>query len=629
MIGEFCPSCGKFVRAPGCYQHIPKCEEQKKANSKLISNLNPVVKETQKRRDLAKKEHGYSNLHSVQDYLDELNHQLVELGLKPKKEKMEDELGFTPGFYRFVGLGIPNDYLHPLPMKTRTIINDMRSKTGLSLDTAQSFYTPMDNMYGTASGRDVWYDHGRVPLSHLEVLSSKRLGALFTACNRPAVDILDNGYDFVKVDDPDGDPVDNSKVSVVRTWERKVFFHRKLMDIVDFNGRSGLGLLMAEKYLREEQGQMSWHKKAPNTKPERFVTFSAYYMTPNNVYQPNHLDYDKQKWNFTGGLHAASNFHHSRVYVYEGLREPLGLRGLALGEISWTAWMCYLNTQYYILKSLAQLGIVTVGINVDREFPTVAETTQYLALLKTMRANNFYILGRGAMLKVENAAGKLGSGIRDFMEFLKEDISAACVFPKNQMFGRAEGGGLEGAGAIVSKEDYIASNLSVKQSKIKHPIMWILQEMCGFDGLDNLIPRFNIDLHKSAEQRFKEQLMKEQVEQTKMMTEQMKLQQPLFKKQLKLQKEMADVQLKMLKSNPEQLLQQSSEDEENLEEKKIKKPEGDFTTDFQILRWRYDMLAHQYIENDKLLRYMNSNAKTFKGVFERETEANKRLFLKK
>ena len=623
-MGEFCPYCGVFVRAPGHYQHIPKCKENQKANKTLISNLTPM-KDAQKRRDLAKKEHGYSNLHSTQDYLDELNYEMEKLGLKPSKEKEVDELGFTPGFYRFIGLGLPNDYLHPLPSRTRTLIDDMRAP--LKFDTGQSFYTPLDNMYGTATGSDTWYDHGRVPVSHLEVLSTKRIGALFTACNRPAVDILDNGYEFVKKNDPDGDPVDNSKTQVVRKWEDNVSFQRKLMEIVEFDARSGLGFLMADKYLRESSGPLSWAKQAPSTKPESFTTFSSYYMTPNNIYQPNVLDYKKQKWNFTGGLHAASDFHHSRVYVYEGLREPLGLRGLALGELCWTANMCYLNVQYYILKSLAQLGIVTVGINVDREFPTVAETAQYLGLLKTMRANNFYVLGRGARLSVENAAGKLGGGIRDFMEFLKEDQSAAWVFPKNQLFGRAEGGGLEGAGAIVSKEDYIASNLSVKISKIKGPIMRILTEMAGFTGLDNLIPRFNIDLHKTSEQRFKEQLMKEQVEQTTMMTEQMKLQQPLFKKQLKLQKEMADVQFKMLKTNPEALLQQSKKDEENLEEKETK-PKGDLTTDFQVLKWRYDMLANQYIENDKLLRYMNANAKTFKGVFERENEAYKRLFLK-
>ena len=544
-------------------------------------------------------------------------------GLKTGNE--EDELGFSKGFFKFVGLKTPQDYLYPPSNAIQTRINDMRK-----MDTAQSFYTPLDNMYSTGTGKDTWYDFGRVPVSHLEVLSSKRVGALFTACNRPAVDIFDNDWEWVKRNDPEGDAIDiykNKELEKLQGWMDDIRFKRKLMDIVDFDARTGLGHLVVDKYLHEPRLALNWQKQAPKTHPESFVTFSSYFMTPTNNYQPNHLDYDRSKWNFTGGLNGAFNIHHSRVFVYEGLREPMGLRGIALGELCWTAWMCYLNIQYYILKGLAQLGTVTVGISVDREFPTTAETTQYLALLKTMRANNFYVLGRGAQLHVENAAAKLGGGIKDFMEFLKEDISAATVFPKNQMFGRPEGGGLAGAGAVVSKEDYLASNLSPKQSKIKPDMMWILRNMCGFSGLEGIIPRFKIDLHKTQEQRFKEQLMKEQVSQTEMMTEQMELSQGLFKKQIKLQKEMADVQLKMLQDNPEQLLQQSDKDEENLEEKK---PQAkDFTSDFAVLNWRLDLLKRQYVQNDTLLKYINSNAQIIHSTLDNENEAFKRLFLKR
>jgi hypothetical protein len=552
-------------------------------------------------------------------------------GLKPKREKNVDELGFTPGFYRFVGLGVANDYLHPLRSDMQKRVTDMRQKSRLTMDAAQSFYTPIDDMYGTPSGGDTWYDYGRVPVSHLEVLASKRIGVLFAACNRPATDIMDNGFDIVKTSDPDGDAIVDGQMEPVINWMQKqpIQFNRKIMDIVDFDARSGLGFFIVDKYLKEKSGPASWSKQAPNTKPESITTFSSYYMTPNNTYQPNRLDYDKQKWNFTGGLHAASNLHHSRVYVYEGLREPLGLRGLALGELAWIASMCYLNIQYYILKSLAQMGTMTVGINVDREFPTVPETTQYLALLKTFQANNFYVLGRGAQLQVASVGDKIGAGVQSFMEFLKEDQSAAWVFPKNQLFGRSEGGGLDGAGAIVSKEDYIASNLSVKQSKVGPVIKWILQDMCGFAGLENKTIRFNIDLHKTSEQRMKEQLMKEQVTQTEMMTEQMKLQQPLFRKQIQLQKEMADVQLEMMKREPMKLLEMSMKDEENTDEKTTKpKGKSDFAQ-MSYLKAKYDMLMWQYTENDKLLGYMNSNAKIITKKHAQENEAYKRLFLKK
>ena len=245
-MGQHCPHCGDFIKSPGHYQHIPKCEEIHNSSKNLLLNLKST-KLSQKGREKAKKEHGYSNLKSVNDWLAELSENLEKAGLKPTKEKFEDELGFTPGFYRFVALGAPNDYHHPIHSKTRGLIDDMRQKTGLRVDTAQSFYTPADDMYGTATGSDTWYDHGRVPVSHLEILASKRSGALFTACNRPAVDIMDNGYDFVKVSDPDGNPVENPTIELVQGWERKVKFHRKIAEIVDFDARFGLGFLMADK----------------------------------------------------------------------------------------------------------------------------------------------------------------------------------------------------------------------------------------------------------------------------------------------------------------------------------------------------------------------------------------------
>jgi hypothetical protein len=195
------------------------------------------------------------------------------------------------------------------------------------------------------------------------------------------------------------------------------------------------------------------------------------------------------------------------------------------------------------------------------------------------------------------------------------------------LFGRADGGGLEGAGAIISKENYIASNLSVKQARLRPKLMYILQEMCGWTGLEDKTIRFNIDLQKSTEQRLKEQLMKEQVSQSEYMTEQMKLQQPLFKKQIELQTQMADVQMKMMKENPEAFMQQSDEDEENLEKKE---PKNDMVSmDFIKLKLTYDMLQKQYNENTTLIKFIQNSMSQTKQIFDKENEAYKRLFLKK
>lgn len=566
--------------------------------------------------DEAKGLHGYNNLKAFDDYIEEMNHWLEKLGLKKGNEKT-DKHGFTKDFYEFLRVPKrPRDYQHPLAPQIAKKYDMLQGDT-----TTAPFYTPLDNMYGTPTGGDTWYDRGRVPVSHLMPLASKRLGVIYRACNGVSHDVVDNGFDFVKYSDMDTplDPKKNKLIEEILGWMRRTRFKRKIVEILDWDCRSGLGHLIVEKYLKQSRSYKNWQKKSPPTKPEKFVTFSSFYMTPNNIYQPDRLDYDRQLWNFTGGLQGASNIHHSRVYVMEMRREELGLRGIALAETCWVACMCYLNIQYYILKSLAQLGNVMVGVQVDQEYPTPTTVSHYLSVLNTMRANNFYVLGRGAQFLVQNAISQLGSGINDFMEFLKEELSAAFIVPKNQFFGRSEGGGLSGAGAVVTKEDYLGSNISTKQLILTDEMMYILTEICNFIGLDDITVKFNIDLLKTKEQQLKEKMMEEQLAQQEVITKQSDLSFGLFKKQIKLQKQIADVQLQLLEEDPEGFMDQSGEDEENLQEKPVKKGEDFVERIKPYLQKKLDFLQYEFKNNSKLLNWINRNTKEL-GKIQRQND---------
>jgi len=629
---EVCPYCGKLFHRLGIRNHKEACRRLTKEEGGKFISKEPLIEAASKRRDLAKKELGYSNLNTVGDYIDELNRELEKNGLKKPTEKV-DQFGFTEDFYRFMGefgIGRPRDYYHRISPAIARRIDDMRG------DTTQPFYTPIDDMYGSATGYDYWHDSGRIPVSHLQALCSKRVGVFFRVCNGSAKDIVDNRFEFVKFSDLDTpiDPSKNSNIEMLLGWMRRTRFNRKLVEEVDFSQRTGLGHIAVEKYLKEKQDASLWKKKAPNTKPERFVSFSAYYMTPTNVNQANRLDYDKNQWKFLGGLQGASTLHESRVHVLEMEREEMALRGLALAETCWVAGMCYLNIQYYILKSLAQLGTVTIGVNVDKEFPTPAEVAKYLAMLNTMKANNFYVLGRGATLKIENAASKLGSGINDFMEFLKEDISAACTFPKNQLFGRSDGGGLSGAGAIVTKEDYLGSNISPKQLYMADETMYILTELCHFTGLEDITLKFNIDLLKTKEQRLKEQMMEDQVAQSHVMLEQTELGHKLFKRQMALQISMAKLQQKMFKENPEAFMERSQMDEENLKEPETKEEKQDFMRRQDLFmkdKIHLNILQQEFKNNEKLLDWLTKDSQKLMRMYNqndfawrREIELEKR-----
>ena len=173
-----------------------------------------------------------------------------------------------------------------------------------------------------------------------------------------------------------------------------------------------------------------------------------------------------------------------------------------------------------------------------------------------MQANKFFIFGKNTNFKIENAASKIGEGINSYLEFLKEDISSAWIIPKNQLFGRSDGGGMSGMGSLVSKEDYLSSNLSTLQLNLTDDIMYILQEHCHFPKMEDLTIRWNLDLHKTEQQRLTEDLMREQLDQAKTQTKMITLQE----KMMKIQHEQAKLQWKEFQKEPSLLLPPQDEE---------------------------------------------------------------------
>jgi len=531
-------------------------------------------KDVQKRRDEAKKAHGYT-IKTELDYITEMNYMLEKYNLRNSNEKI-DAFGLTDDFYKFMGVDSKgHDYRIPLE-------ESIQEK--LSNDFA-SFYTPLDDFYGNAGGGDTVYDMGRIPVSHLMTLCSQRLGVAWRGCNSVANDVFRNRFEFVKYNDPD---TVVSRPEILK-WMRKTFFWGHMVDTLDFERRTGLGHLVS---YWNHQGMDKIGKRAPNKRPDSFETFSCYYMTPNNIYETVKLDYDKKLWDFTGGIISQANIHHERVYPLETRRVEGGLRGIAIPELCWVPLMCYLNTCYYILRSISQLGTVIVGANVAQEYPSPELADKYLEVLDKMKANKFFIFGKNTDFKIMNAAASIGEGINSYMEFLKEDISSAWIIPKNQLFGRSEGGGLDGAGALISKEDYLASNLSTLQLNLTDDIMYILQEHCHFPNMEDLTIRWNLDLHKTEQQRLTEQLMREQLKQAKEQTDMVKLQ----KKMMKIQHEQAQLQWKEFQKEPSLLLPQTQEQPEKVEKKvnedeeiKPKPTKKDFINIEEYDRWKFRM----------------------------------------
>lgn len=542
-------------------------------------------------------EQGYTFKEQM-DYNAEMVHVLEKSGLKDPNEKT-DPFGFGEDFYRFLGVGTRynsmeyRNYRYDLPIE----------KMDMLQGDAKNYFTPIDNFYSNPTGSDTAYDSGRIPVNHLMVLASQRLGIVFRACNGSASDVFRNKFDFVEYEDIEK-PVDKPEIL---SWMRETYFWDKWVDILDFEQRSGLGHIVS--YYPNERGVDKIMLKAPSSRPNEFDSFSAYMMTPLNIItEETKLDYDKQKWDFLGGIIKPRQIHRSRVYVLETRRVEGGLRGIALAELCWTPLMCYLNTMYYVLKSLARLGTVIASIHTEREYPTPTETQAYIDVWNLQKANDLFVLGKNATFELQNTAGKIGSGLETYLEFLREDISAAWIFPKNQLFGRADGGGLSGAGSLVSKEDYLGSNISVKQLKITNDVLYFLDKVCGFPNMSKLSLRWNLDLHKTEEQRLKERAMREQVKQQEIMTKQAKLGFKLYRQQVKLQLEMNEVQMKMIKEDPEGFMMGTEKDEENRgdESGPNKAESGDFVRKQEYLQVKYRILKKQFKENTELLKALDT-----------------------
>lgn len=621
MAKYICPACGGEFEAERERKFCSKaCRYSKKhfdENGKFIKKAEDIKKD----RDKIKKELGYSNLKSPEDFVQETNEKLQNIGLM---DKGLDPFKFTKEFYLFLGFGVPHSYYWGLDKRIGRKIHDMTErymKTGMKLDMGGGMkldsgevYAPIDDMYSTPGESDTWYDYGRVPTSHLVAICMARLGVANTVCSRPATDMFDNDFEFVKRSDPNGDPVNSDNVDTVKKWMDKVRFHKKLAEVIEFTEQTGNGNLVVDKYQDTKQDSLDWKNKAPNRRPESFQTFSAYHMTPLNIWGKNEMDYDRNHWKYRGGVHTSQEIHESRVFVFSLRRYPYQLRDLALPETCYVSFLCLLNASYYLLKSLSQLGSVIIGIQSDKEYPTTQEITNYFTMLNKFKANDFFVLGRGATLQIENAASKIGQGIPQLLEYFKEDISASCVFPKNQLFGRAEGGGISGAGALVSKEDYLNSNISVKFGMVKRDILWILQNMCNFKGLNNLIPKMNIDLHKTEQQRLEEALMREQYKQQKVITSQTQLGDKLYKRQIELQSEIADYQLKLFKQNPQKLMEMVTKDEENVAEKDVNK--SDFIGDmgYNEIRLKLLLAEREFNHNNRILDMIRKDTRNLKQI---------------
>lgn len=444
----------------------------------------------------------------------------------------------------------------------------------------QNFYLPSDDLYSDATGDD---DYSRPRLYDLERLAMARIGVADAIARRPAEDAFRNWISWKEIDS-DKD-VKNELTREILKWQLRVDFYNKFAQAGWIDRWAGIAFIV--KYWPKskdrafsnggyERGQKRIDYSVPppkGVKPNKLQVFDPLRMTPTNITDTNLLNYDEEVWTFRGGLFGAvSEIHRDRVHVVRTLPLSYDWRGMSRFEPIWLSLMAYFNAIIYNVKHLSKWGNQVAKYKSSLEYPTTAEINKIIDLVDEFRANYVWICGLNE--DIEFAETKMSTGLNEFIEFLKEDISASSEIPIPYLFGRAVSAGISGAGIVVS-ERYYMNTVAKYQHQLDDDIIRF-HESVGFD-LGYLRPNWNLSIQKTKEQEYVEESMRLQNEILEEQLKQIRADTKLKKLQLELMKKYG---LPENKNEPEEILGSESSGEKLALPNKTKEREKERKEDF-------------------------------------------------
>lgn len=329
----------------------------------------------------------------------------------------------------------------------------LRERARMVQDTVP-LYRPSDNIFVSASGIS---DDSRPYLDDLWALSNIRIGPAWFVSNIMAADAVRNWHQFV---DPDTrKPIKDEHTKAILKWAIKSDLRNQMHQLVRYERAMGTSFLM-KYWQKDEKGKRD--KEPPSDPPRKFRAFSPRYMTPINLGDTNELNYNEEVWRFSGGVFAEYSIHRDRVHPLTTRPEEGNWRGLSVHEPVWLSEIGYMQSFIFLVKRFRQFGSV-VPIWAAKGFEPIKEVAmKYMDLLDEYTNELKFVMNNEDKLIFQET--QIGKGLGEAFEQYKEDMSSAWRVPMNQLFGRSVGGGLEGAGALVSKEDYIQEISNIQMS---------------------------------------------------------------------------------------------------------------------------------------------------------------------
>lgn len=379
------------------------------------------------------------------------------------------------------------------------------------------YYSPSDNIYNdTPSGRDA----GRPPLQDLAMCMDSRIGFGQKITRNLARSAVRNRMEFIDITTEK--VVLNDAVNDIKSWTVKTNFWNAFEDCLAFERCYGLGFIV---YYWSKNDDFT--KSPPKNKPPiAFQAFPPSVLTPLNLTETGLLDYDKEVWEFSGGIFSHSKIHKDRVFVLVTRPVTFDWLGLSVFEPIWLSTMAYFQVVQGGVKNISKWGEMIPIFRMAQDAPTREMYTEYLDLVDEFRQNYTFVLGQGDSLELKST--ELAKGLTEFTEFIKEDIVSGTGTTLNWLFGRSVTGGIGGQGALTAERAVVATIADI-QHDISQPLWTIFNR---WFNVKDIRPQFQLDLQKTKASRLIEEQMQLQNDILEEQLKMLKLQRLAFKEQI-------------------------------------------------------------------------------------------------
>jgi len=389
-------------------------------------------------------------------------------------------------------------------------------------------YTPSDDLDGAPTGQDrgrAWH-----ALQDYEMLMDKRVGWGSKITRGLSAKAVRNEIEFVDIRTEK--VVKNETTGDINQWMLRTNFKNEFENELAYERGYGTGFLVFYWNKKDD-----FRKPPPSTPPNSFDAFPPIILYPQNLTDTGKLDYDKEVWSMGGGLFNHTQIHRDRVHVLCTREVPYDWLGRSVFDPIWLSAMAYLNVLQGIVKGIAKWGTVIPVFRMQDEHPERKKYLEYLELVETFRQNYTFILAQGE--SVEFAESKLGQGIDQFAEFIKEDIASGVEVSMNGLWGRSESGGIGDGGSLTAER---SDNQTI--ANIQHDISYALWKIFQrwFD-VENLRPTFKLEFAKTEEEKLG-------LEGAETQNDMLKVQLDIMKMQKKALKEQMDADLHLQENDP-------------------------------------------------------------------------------